>query len=141
MLSCLVFSGLMLIPPPAAAWGNEGHRIICQIALERLTSQRQALAAAIAADLNEVKDPFDNCPACNNQEDDGRFMSFQNGCIWADEARTDAFKGTYEYHFINVPQASSSLDLVRDCAALDCVALAVQRYARYVALAPGSSSR
>jgi hypothetical protein len=35
-------------------------------------------------------------------------------------------KGTYEYRFINVPQAQASLDLVRDCAALDCAVVAIQ---------------
>jgi S1/P1 Nuclease len=29
-------------------------------------------------------------------------MSFQAGCIWADESRRDTFKDTYEYHYINV---------------------------------------
>lgn len=68
---------LGVAPRTADAWGNEGHRIICQIALERLTPAGQALVAAIGADLGEVRDPFDNCPACNNNEDDGRFMTFR----------------------------------------------------------------
>ena len=57
-----------------------------------------------------MRDPFDNCPACANNELDGRFMTFQAGCLWADESRRDTFKGTYEYHFINVPEAATSLD-------------------------------
>jgi uncharacterized protein YebE (UPF0316 family) len=46
----------------AVAWGNEGHRIVCQIALERLTTQGQALMTAIQADLSSVEDPFRDCP-------------------------------------------------------------------------------
>ena len=131
---------LVLAPRTADAWGDQGHRIICQISFERLTSAGLALVAAIDEDLDEVQDLFDNCKTCNNNEDDGRFMTFVNGCTWADEARHDTFKGTYEYHFINVPQAQSSLDLVRDCAALDCAVVAIQRYARYIALPPSATS-
>jgi S1/P1 Nuclease len=75
-----------------------------------------------------------------NHDDDGRSMTFQAGCIWADESRRDTFKGTYEYHYINVPQGSTTLDLTRDCAALDCAVVGIQRFARYVALTPSPSS-
>jgi hypothetical protein len=74
----------------APAWGNEGHRIICQIALERLTPQGRALVDAIEADLESVEDPFDDCPDCQAAHpDDGRSLSFQAGCICADESRRD----------------------------------------------------
>ena len=42
----------------------------------------------------------------------------------------------YEYHFINVPTAASELSLARDCAALDCALVAIQRYAQYLARTP-----
>ena len=97
---------------------------------------------AIEADLGEVEDPFDNCPDCQKAHpDDGRSMSFQAGCIWADESRRDTFKGTYEYHYINVSNMVTTLDLARDCAALDCAVVGIQRYARYVALPRSESSR
>jgi hypothetical protein len=57
---------------------------------ERLTTEGRALVDAIQADLKDVEDPFDNCPACQaDHDDDGRLMSFQAGCIWADESRPD----------------------------------------------------
>src|SRR5262245_3306266 len=134
--------GMLACSARALAWGNEGHRIVCQIAFERLTPAGKALVAAIQADLSHVEDPFDNCPSCQAAHpDDGRPMSFQEGCIWADESRRDTFKGTYEYHYINVSNAFTTLDLVRDCSALDCAVVAIQRYARYIALPPGASSR
>jgi hypothetical protein len=137
----ILLSAVTVPPTSAWAWGNEGHRIICQIAFERLTPAAKTLVSNIFADRTEVKDPFANCSSCVNDKLDGRFMTFQEGCIWADESRTDTFKDTYEYHYINVPQASSTLDLTRDCAALDCAVVAIQRNARYVALPPSSSSR
>ena len=140
LLGGLVLACLSLAASDARAWGNEGHRIICQIALDRLTPDGQQLVEAIRANLSSVQDPFDNCPSCQDAHpDDGRSMSFQAGCLWADEARRDTFKGTYEYHFINVPQGETDVDLARDCAALDCAVIAIQRYARYIALPPEGS--
>jgi hypothetical protein len=128
-------------PSEALGWGNKGHRIICQIAFERLTMEGRALVDAIQADLKDVEDPFDACPACQaDHDDDGRPMSFQAGCIWADESRRDTFKGTYEYHYVNLPAGSTAFDLDRDCAALDCAVVAIQRYARYIALPRSSTS-
>jgi len=144
---CLTVCLFLLVGTPLGVtdvfgWGNEGHRIICQIALERLTPQGRALVDAIEADLGNVEDPFDNCPDCQAAHpDDGRSLSFQAGCLWADESRRDTFKGTYEYHYINVPAGSTALDLHRDCAALDCAVVGIQRYARYISLTPGNSSR
>jgi len=63
------------------------------------------------------------------------------GCLWADESRRDTFKGTYEYHFINVPRAATGFDLLRDCGSLDCVLIGVQRYSQYLAKPPSQSSR
>jgi hypothetical protein len=50
-----------LVPHEAVAWGNEGHRIICQIAFERLTPAGKTLVSNVFADRTEVKDPFANC--------------------------------------------------------------------------------
>ena len=41
----LAFMVVCFAPPAASAWGNEGHRIICQIALERLTPAGKALVS------------------------------------------------------------------------------------------------
>jgi hypothetical protein len=112
--------------------------VICQIAWERLTTQGRTLVLAIQADVSNVQDPFtQDCPSCGTSHpNDGRAMTFQQGCIWADESREDTFKDTYEYHFINVADGSTSLDLDRDCRSLDCVVVAIQRMAQYVAATP-----
>jgi hypothetical protein len=123
--------------PGLNAWGNDGHRVICQIAWERLTTQGRKLVQDIQADVTSVRDPFRDCATCSSSHpDDGRAMTFQMGCIWPDESREDTFKGTYEYHFINVANAATALDLERDCASLDCVAIGIQRFAQYVSMTP-----
>jgi S1/P1 Nuclease len=82
-----------------------------------------------------ILDPFEGCDeACRaDHADDGRNMSIAEGCIWADESRRDTFKHTYEYHDINVPKAETTFDFDRDCAALDCAIVGIQRFATYLA--------
>lgn len=137
-LALVMLTAFAFNVPALDAWGPDGHRVICQIAWERLTPQGRKLVQDIQADVSSVRDPFkQDCPSCAaSHPDDGRSMSFQQGCTWADEAREDTFKDTYEYHFINVADGSSSLDLDRDCGSLDCVVIGIQRDARYVAEAP-----
>ena len=126
----------------AFGWGNEGHSLVCEIANQRLTPAGQALVAEAQAFRTEILDPFRDCPACQAAHpDDGRAMTLRQACIWPDESRRDTFRGTYEYHFINVPKAAATFDMHRDCRALDCAIVGIQRYARYVALPRSESSR
>ena len=132
---------LMAAATNAAAWGNEGHQIVCQIAFDRLSPAGKMLLQAIQADLSNVQDPFRGCTGgcATSHPDDGRSLTFQVGCIWPDESRRDTFKDTYEYHFINVSSVFTEFSLERDCALLDCAVVGIQRFARYLTLPPGSS--
>ena len=139
---CVGIATFPLSERPASAWGNEGHRIVCEIALQRLSPAGKIFLDSVRALDADIQDPFDGCQTCNpNHPSDGRSMSFLEGCIWPDESRRDTFKGTYEYHFINVPKAAAGFDLLRDCGSFDCVLVGIQRYAQYLAKEPSSSSR
>jgi hypothetical protein len=61
----------------ALAWGNEGHRLVCQIALDRLTPAGQAFLDSVRALESDIEDPFEDCQSCSpNHPSDGRTMSF-----------------------------------------------------------------
>ena len=114
-------------------WANEGHLIVCEIALRRLSPSARAFVDNVRALNTEIKDGFDDCQSnsCSPPHpSDARDLSFLDGCIWADESRRDTFKGTYEYHFINVPRAATGFDLVRDCGMFDCVLVGIQRFSQ-----------
>lgn len=132
---------LCLLPHPIAlAWGNSGHRIVCQIALERLTPAGKDLVDAALAMHTDVLDPFKGCQNCPSAHPlDDRPMTFQAACLWADESRRDTHKATYEYHYINVPKAETTFSINRDCGAMDCAVVAIQRFARYLAGAADGS--
>jgi hypothetical protein len=105
---------LSLLAPPLFGWGNAGHQVVCEIAYQQMGPEARALVARLRS------------------HDPARASSFAESCIWPDEVRKTTHKDTYEYHFINLRDPDSGLDLARDCEALDCVSVAVQRYAVYL---------
>ncbi|HYD49433.1 MAG TPA: S1/P1 nuclease, partial [Terriglobales bacterium] len=90
-------AGLSLAPTTTQAWGGEAHRIICEIAWQRLTPElRTWITELRSAD----KQPLG---------------TFAESCVWADQVRDTSHRETYSYHFINIPPGSSGADLQRDC--------------------------
>ncbi len=123
-LALAILAGMLtlaafLAPGETRAWGAVGHEIICKVAYERLSDAGRALVEAIRAEggLDESDE-------------------FPETCVWPDKVRSTAFRGTRQFHFLNAPKGAPSIDLTRDCAALDCVTAAVQRYAAIVAREP-----
>jgi hypothetical protein len=135
-------AALVTSASPVLAWGNEGHRIVCEIALKRLSPAGQTFLAGVRALESDIEDPFEDCQNCSpGHPSDGRPMSFLDGCLWPDESRRDTFRDTYENHFINVPQAATGFDLLRDCGMFDCALVGIQRFGQYLAKEPSTSSR
>jgi hypothetical protein len=97
--------------PPAFAWGNNGHRIVCEIAWQRLTPGARQMVRETRAG-----DPIG---------------SFSRACVWADDVRTTTHPETAGFHFINSPAGQSGVDLARDCgdAAVRCAPWAIEHFA------------
>ena len=119
---CLILlSAVLLILSPvdkASAWGADGHRLICAMAEAKLTPEAKSMLSETLR-MGKFLD--------NNADED-----FPEACLWPDKARHTTHKGSYEEHFINVPKSEDSADLARDCAALNCVATAIQRNLVYL---------
>ena len=98
----------------AGMWGEEGHRIVCEIATRRLTPEAQAMVSEVlGADAK----------------------SLPGVCTWADSVRSTTHQQTAAYHYVNLPRDAKTLDLSRDCADAQkrCVVWAIQNYARVLA--------
>jgi S1/P1 Nuclease len=89
--------------PEARAWGDAGHRIVCQLAYLELTPAAKAKADALIA-----LDP--------------KFKSFAASCTWPDifpVARPAE-------HFMNVPRGARAVEAANLCPAAErCVAKAI----------------
>jgi hypothetical protein len=83
--------------------------VSCQLA--GLTPAGKMIVDAIRADIADVEDPFDDCPDCQKtHKDDGRQMSFQEGCLWAESLAVTLSRTSNEYHSINVSSMFTTLD-------------------------------
>lgn len=92
----------MTMAKAANAWGDEGHKVICQIAFDKVKpSTRAAIARLIKAD--------------------GQFQSFSDACTWPDHPRKRASE-----HFVNL--ARDAPGLTDDCGVKSpCVVTAIAK--------------
>jgi hypothetical protein len=90
------------ITSDAYGWGDEGHKIVCQIAFDNVKpSTRAAIARLIQAD--------------------GQFQSVSDACTWPDHPRKRAGE-----HFVNLARDASSL--TADCGVTSpCVVTAIAK--------------
>lgn len=115
---------LTTLSPAAFAWGQDGHKLICAIAEDKLSEAGKNFVETISQQSEHL---------------DGKAnISFPTSCLWADTARFGKYVGSYENHFINISKNQNSLDLARDCAALDCIAVGIQRSIVYLSADAGS---
>jgi hypothetical protein len=103
---------------PVFAWGQTGHKLICAVAEKNFTPK----AHAFVKEVLEYGEFLDN----DSQ------MTFVEACLWADESRFTTHTGSYEQHFINIPAGANRVSLARDCAALDCIVVGIQRNLVYL---------
>ncbi|HXS73111.1 MAG TPA: S1/P1 nuclease [Rhodanobacteraceae bacterium] len=103
---------LLLLAPPAFAWGVLGHRIVAQLAQRQLT------------------------PAASIQVDE--LLALQGTrkladvATWADDLRESdpaLFKRTSRLHFVNFHSGDCVYDPPRDCPRGKCVVAATEHYA------------
>jgi hypothetical protein len=94
LLSLVVVSSA----PACFSWGEKGHRLVIRIAEGLLTPAAQAQVQATLIPGESLEDLGS----------------------WADQIRSSRPE-TYNWHFVDIPLHSSSLDMARDCPQGDCV--------------------
>ncbi len=112
----------LLYQPNASAWGWDGHRLICAVAKTQLTPAATAMVDQLLAEAGDLKEGV---------------VNFADACVWPDDVKYSTRKSTYEHHFINVPDDATVIDLDRDCAATNCIAIGVQQSLNYLYREPG----
>jgi hypothetical protein len=93
----------LLLPGPALAWGDLGHRIICEIAFQELNdTARERVKAMI--------------------RHDPEFNAFAESCTWPDHPRRRAPE-----HYVNLPRDAAGLEADPCPLATDCVVSAIAK--------------
>lgn len=104
---------VLAMPRPAHAWGAAGHRIVCEIAWDELTSRVKSHLKEILA--TDPKNP-----------------QFNEVCNWPDRVRDEpAFADDKIRHYVDSSVPGTGIDLARDCPQR-CVVEGIERYARIV---------
>ncbi|MGO8953323.1 MAG: S1/P1 nuclease [Rhodomicrobium sp.] len=119
LLPILPFALQFIAAPEALAWGDTGHRIVCQLAYIELNPAAKAKVDALIA-----LDP--------------KYRSFASSCTWP-----DAFPPQRPAeHFLNVPRGAHAIDPAKLCPVSDrCVASAILNDTRDLALAQDPMDR
>lgn len=110
---------IMALPTATMAWGADGHRVIAEIAWERLAPTTQGRVRALL-DL----------------EPGASLVSIST---WADELRSPT---TASWHYINFePEAGCTYSAARDCPDGQCVVAALERQAQRLRTASSPDER
>lgn len=112
---------LVLFPLRALAWGPEGHSIVAEIAQQRLSPQAAAMVERLL----------------------GRGRSLSSVASWADDVR-DERKDTAQWHFVDIPVASSQYDSALVCKPTpegDCVVAELDRLKNDLRCAPTDAGK
>jgi hypothetical protein len=114
LLLCSV--AVLLQASPALAWGDIGHRIICEIAFRELNdTARERVKVMIR------RDP--------------EFDTFAEACSWPDRPRRRASE-----HYVNLPRDAPGFDEELCPLADECVVSAIEKDQCYRPRAPPSRS-
>jgi hypothetical protein len=110
----LILASLFAMTGDAWAWGDTGHKVVCEIAM------RLAAPSTRAEILRLI-------------QTDREFASFSDACIWPDHPRKRP-----EEHFVNLARDSSRLTSDTCAGAQECVLTAIRKDA--AVLSSGSAS-
>src|SRR5215813_3409506 len=104
MRSTLVIAALaLLLPQQAHAWGDVGHKIVCEIAFKELTDPARAEVKRLIAT-------------------DTKFHTFSDSCTGPDHPHVRPTE-----HYINVPRDMASLSAATCPMAPDCLFTAIEK--------------
>ena len=100
-----------LSPSPALAWGDVGHRVICQIAYEELKPEIKARVDALVAI-------------------DPKFRTFADACTAPDHPHIRSPE-----HYVDLPRSAKGIEVAHPCPVADrCVISAILNETRDLAL-------
>ena len=99
----VVFFGFLAITTEAHAWGDTGHKVVCELALRLVAPETRGRIEQLIST-------------------DGEFRSFADSCSWPDHPRKRAAE-----HFLNLPRESTGLSAENCGESPQCVVTAIDK--------------
>ncbi len=118
----LLIAGMSLLPAPAMAWGDYGHRLTARIALAGLSPAARAEVRRILAQGASVDTP--DCP----------LATLEQASTWPDCVRSmpDRFKPSFAWHYQDI-EICNQFDISEGCPGGNCVTAQIPRQLAIVA--------
>lgn len=107
--SVLCIGMLLVVSFNSFAYGEQGHRMICQLALNNASAATQTAVAAVVAGQAEYSD-------------------FAQLCVWPDDIKSEAsWDWAKPHHYVNFPRSAEQVS-PSDCADKGCVLFAIAHH-------------
>jgi len=106
LLTAVILLLLLLPHPEAWAWGNEGHRIIADIAWDHLNDTARANLRPFLGDYD-----------------------LASISVWADDIRKQRSE-TGPWHYVDISPESGGYDAAKDCPEDNCVVAQIDKFAK-----------
>lgn len=118
----LALAFLLASASAAFGWGPDGHHIVGEIAWRFLEPTAEAEVSRLLAG-DDGRALSGDCPLLEPDR------TLAQASYWADRIRIcPSYEWAGPYHYINVPEDRSRIDLARDCPARGCVLRGVEEY-------------
>lgn len=109
---CIILGSLILISQPSFALAKFGHKVVCQLSFEHLSTAKQQRITQL---LHAVPRTHQTIINKYNRLDANAPLTFANACTWADAIKYDSeesykYKQYKSWHYLNVPRDLTSIN-------------------------------
>jgi len=138
MIKTLVFLTLfsvgMLYSQPSFALSKLGHKIVCQLAFDHLSTSKQQ---RITQQLNAVPRKQQTIINNYNRLNKNTPLTFANACTWADAIKSQSnFKQYNKWHYMNVPRDLARIS--KPLCSRNCIPQAIITHHKQLKTSPRS---
>ena len=103
---------ILMVSKPSFALGKLGHQIVCQLAFEHLSSNKQNKITALLAVIPKQHQTLINR---YNYKKENKPITFDNACTWADAIkRLEEFRVYNSWHYMNLERSNKKV-MVNNC--------------------------
>jgi hypothetical protein len=128
----LLFS--VIISKPSLALGKLGHHIVCQLAFEHLSTQKQNKITALIKQIPQQHQSLINDYNYNKKN---QTITFANACTWADTTKKlEEFSLYRSWHYMNIPRSHDKINF--DECDKNCLPQAILKHQEILSLAQSS---
>ena len=137
MYKVLILSLLLLVSPASVALGKLGHQVVCQLAYQHLSINKQnkinALLVILSAEDKQLINRY-------NYRNSQNKITYADTCTWADAIKKDNKYDQYKpWHYLNIARNQTSV--TQGSCTKNCVSHAILHHSRQLATAKTPQQR